>query len=464
MRGRWRNAVSTPQRAAAHVAACLLVLTTLARGQAPDTLPATPLPEQPAAEEPPSAARTAPDTATAANELAGDPESAALLAELSAATSVVDSDQRSLDVYGFADFTFVTQIGKRTIGPPQPTFTVGNVNVYLAGRISERLRSLIEVRFLYLPHGTVPTTQPNGPRIDTASADPADVNRPLRWGGVELERVWVEYQTSQELTLRVGQWLSPYGIWNVDHGSPTFIPTIRPYVIGDGLIPERQTGVEAYGSMFIDATQLGYHLTLSNGRGPIDAYQDLDANKAIGGRVFVSNDSLLGTLSLGVSGYRGTYTDRPEPRIVFDPEEGLIANDSVSVRYREQALAADLKWQWQGWLLQSEIVMSDVVYDNAARPPDQGFTGGPPGFAADQRRIGGYGLLGYRTPWWGIMPYALLSMFDNGVIRDIWAYIGGFNVRSTPNLVLKLEYTKVVFLQDDLPGYQQFLSQVAWSF
>lgn len=458
--------------AAANVAGLVLLLTALARGQTTDPAPAEPSPPgadaappaaPPAAALPPAAP---PPVEAPAPPLQTDEESAALIAELSAAAaSTAASSERSIDLYGFADFTFGAPIGKRTIGPSQTTFAVGNLNVYLASQISQSWRSLIEVRFLYLPHGTVPPSSPNAARTDTSAPDPADVNRPVRWGGVEIERVWVEHFISEALILRIGQWLTPYGIWNVDHGSPTFIPTIRPYVIGDGLIPERQTGIEARGSVFIDATKLGYHLTLSNGRGPIDAYQDMDANKGVGGRLFVQNDSLLGALALGVSGYGGTYTDRPPPLVIFDPVEGLIANDAVSVRYRERALAVDLKWEWEGWLLQSELVLSDLAYADRARPSNPGRTpGGPPGFAADQRRLGAYGLLGYRTPWWSTMPYLLLSQYDGGLVSNVWAYIGGFNLRPEPNIVLKLEYTKVAFDGDDVPGYQQFLSQIAWSF
>jgi hypothetical protein len=266
------------------------------------------------------------------------------------------------------------------------------------------------------------------------------------------------------LTLRFGQWLTPYGIWNVDHGSPTFIPTIRPYVVGEALFPERQTGLEAYGSTYVDATQVGYHVTLSNGRGPMDAYQDLDDNKGFGGRLFVRNESLLGVLTLGVSGYYGNYTDRPAALTRFDPVEGLVPNDEITLRYDELALAADLKWEWRGWLLQSELIGSDIVYDDATRPIDAGLGGQPPGFAADRRRLGAYALLGYRTPWLHTMPYFLFSTYDNGQVSRVTGWIGGLNVRPISQIVLKLEYSKIVFSGDDLPGFQQLTTQVAWSF
>jgi hypothetical protein len=484
-RPRAANANRGARRLAAGVALPVLVAVAQARGQAPDDpgAPAAPAPQnEPAPAQPAPPSELAPVTPAPPSEPApqsepappnepapqSEPDLAALEAELSAAAnSTAVTDSPTLDLYGFTDFTFTTQVGKRSaIGPVAPSFAVGNLNLYLSTQLTQSWRSLVEVRFLYIPHGTVPTAQqfsPSAVRTDTSSPDPADVNRPVRWGGIEIERVWLEYALNGLLTFRVGQWLTPYGIWNVDHGSPTFIPTIRPYVVGEGLIPERQTGVEAYGSVFIDATQLGYHLTLSNGRGPIDAFQDLDKNKGVGARVFVRNDSLLGTITLGASVYRGTYTDRPAVLTAFDPEQGLIPNDIITLRYDEQALAADLKWEWSGWLLQSELITSDIAYDDDTRPPDAGLSGGPPGFAADQRRIGGYGLLGYRTHWWDTMPYFELSGYDNGMV-SVLALIGGLNVRPTPHVVLKLEYSKISFADDQLPGFGSFTSQVAWSF
>ena len=57
----------------------------------------------------------------------------------------------------------------------------------------------------------------NGPGSDTVS-----------WGSIILERAYIQWSKLDWLGVRVGQFLTPYGIWNVDHGTPTLITMFRP--------------------------------------------------------------------------------------------------------------------------------------------------------------------------------------------------------------------------------------------
>jgi hypothetical protein len=402
-------------------------------------------------------------------ELPGtDLDLAALQAELAAPDrSSLDSAGSKLSLYGFADFTYTAQVGKVSpIVSPYPTFAVGNFNLYLSTEFTPTWRSLAEVRFLYIPNGQLQGGDPFDPaavRVDTSSADYADVNRPLRWGGIEIERIWLEHTVNNLLTVRVGQWLTPYGIWNVDHGSPAIIGVFRPYIVGEGMFPERQTGIEGYGSFYVDATQVGYHLTLSNGRGPIDAYQDLDHNKGIGARLFVQNDSLLGTFTLGASGYRGTYSDRPDNPIEFGPD-GLSVSKVLTARYQELALAADLKWEWEGLLLQSEVIAADRAYPDGLRPGSPSIPGVPPSFVPDGRRQGFYALAGYRTPWWNLMPFVVWQMYENPWGVDLGEVQLGLNVRLLPEIVLKAEFIHVWFPTVVTSSIDFVTTQAAWSF
>jgi hypothetical protein len=80
-------------------------------------------------------------------------------------------------------------------------------------------------------------------------------------------------------------------------------------------------------------------------------------------------------------------------------------------------------------------------------------------------------LVGYRTPFFGIMPYVNVEYYDdgpNGIWGKIPAYWFGVNVRPIPSVVLKAQY-----LYADGEGIPAFgdpepfafvTTQAAWSF
>lgn len=436
----------------------------------PSATPPAPV-AAPAATEPAASAPSAADAAAAAEaEAAAAAEAEALAAELlSGGDSLQMEDEPKISIYGFADFTHSQVVKKSVFGGNDPTFYVGNLNLYLASELSDNWRSLVEVRFMYLPNGTVEAGQAfDGPRTNTTVADYTDIGRPIRWGGVSIQRAWLEYSPHPLVTIRAGHWLTPYGIWNVDHGSPVIVGVRRPYVIGEALLPQAQTGLQLYGSTYVDATQFGYHLTLSNGRGPMDEYQDLDGNKAVGGRLFMRTDGLFGRLTLGASGYRGRYTDSTNSFVV-DAVGNMSVVENATNKYDETSFAADLKWELGELLLQSEAIMNQVNYVDGARPTVMAMDMGPPGLTPDNRRVGAYGLLAYRTPWLNIMPFfggEYYYLGNHAFPEKAMAFWGGLNVRPTPRVVLKGQFTHAWWPDSAFKdNANQFLDfQAAWSF
>lgn len=424
-------------------------------------------PSEAAAEAPPSAAASegpgdvseAPEAEVDATDAAADAELQAIEEQMleDSVDSVIES--RGVDLYGFMDFTYVNGFGNETFGPS--SFAIGGFNVYLASDLGDNWHTLSEVRFTYLPHGS--TAIAGGERVDTTAADYTNMDRPVRWGSTILERAWLEYKAHPLLNIRGGHWLTPYGIWNVDHGSPVIIGVREPFIVGNFLFPESQTGLQVHGVYQLPPLELGYHLTLSNGRGPIDTYQDLDENKAIGGRLFARTDSSAGTFALGISGYAGTYTDSTTTASA-DANGRVSFEKTITTRYDEQSLAADFKWDWGGFALQAEAIMNDQVYDDP-RPPDPYILAGA--LQADTRRWGGYAQVGYRFDFGGIMPYAGIEYNEVGsVLRDVIAMWGGINVRPTPRVVLKAQYTDAQFKNAFLKGidFSALEMQAAWSF
>jgi hypothetical protein len=276
---------------------------------------------------------------------------------------------------------------------------------------------------------------------------------------VVIERAYVERTFLSWLTVRAGQFLTPYGIWNVDHGSPVVIPVARPFIIGEALFPSSQTGIEAYGAADVHTFQLGYHLTLSNGRGPLSTFQDLDNNKAIGGRLYLRDDSPFGTVTVGGSFYKGQYTNS---HFDLGPMGPMTAIDA---QYDELSLAADLKWQWNGLLVQSEVIENEVAFTNGGRTASTAL--GAPAFDSDYRRWGAYGLLGYRFDFLGVMPYGTLGYYKEGspaAIPKVWDYVVGLNVRPTPRVVVKAQYTFAHLYLTPALDLKIINIQTAWSF
>jgi len=421
---------------------------------------------------------TAPAGTAAAPDANADAEAEAMALALAGSSSeatsaaVADTEEFKLNIYGFTDFTYSARFSDFAFASPYPAFMVGNVNLYVGAELGKGWRSLTEFRLLYSPHGNQPLNNDlsAGVRQDTTVADPADYGRPLRWGGVEIERAWLEYSAHPLLTIQAGQWLTPYGIWNVDHGSPVIIGARRPFVVGEALFPERQTGVQLYGSYLVGTTEIGYHLGLSNGRGPIDAFADLDKNKAFTARLSVSNESPVGTITLGGTLYRGRYTDRSLSYYISN--EGRLGVEYIaSSRYEELGLGADLRWIWNDLSVQGELITREVAYQREElRPAALALPGQPAGFAPDFRSVGWYVLGAYRLPWYNVMPFFGGESYhpNNGPLGATAAIWGGLNVRPIPRVTLKAQVTHAWGLVDEGTVGDNYFNtidlQAGWSF
>lgn len=379
-----------------------------------------------------------------------------------------------LQISGFADFGYNQLIARRSsvwrnLSQRRASFALGNLNLYLGTAQSTWWRALAEVRFTFLPNGALDIRDDGtGEYLDTTVPDYRRLNRDTRVGSIVLERAALELTASQYLNVRLGKWLTPYGVWNVDHGSPTVIATDQPYAIAEELFPEHQTGVSVDGSVYIRAVTLSYMATLSNGRGPIDDYHDLDANKAIGGRVWLTAPLFGSELTLGTSVYRGAYTAVSQTFGV-DASGDLEADAAIDIAYDELSYAGDLRFTAKGLLLQAEVIGNDVHF--AAGERQAPFFPTANAVVADYRRLGGYVLLGYRTPWLGVMPFVIgqhLNFADRDILPPATGMSWGLNVRPVPELVFKAEYLAGTFIGASSVGIHdpvRFLRfQAAWAF
>jgi len=354
-----------------------------------------------------------------------------------------------LNLYGFADFTFLLQHWlQNPMAPPNArTFQSGSLNIYLAKNLTAKARMLAEVRFTFMPNGTM---NPDGSFIETSAQDLVNFSRITNWGGIVIERAYAEYDLTEHVTIRGGHWLTPYGIWNIDHGSPAIIGTHRPYIIGEQFFPEHQTGLDLFGSHYLDRFKVEAHLTASNGRGATEAQIDQDNKLAFGGSVRVATPW---GLTLGGSYYRGRYTG-------LAPGFGMPAPT-----YREAAYGGDVQFDRGALHIQAELIARDRHFGSGQFSTA---TGG----GTDARDLGAYAIAGYRfDQLWNVMPYFYYENYqpsDHSLFAKVNAGNLGLNFRPAANLVFKLQGTYVEFGDDPalLAGQKLilFAAQTSWVF
>src|SRR5690606_24686037 len=152
--------------------------------------PAEPAPAEPA----PEAAAPDDSAADAAAEMMAEAQAAEIEGQL-APSGDMETDEYDLDIYGFADFTYGYAVKKFALDDPYDTFAVGRLNVYLASQLGDNWNSRAEVWFSHPPHGAYTTGPTTGQqmRTDTTTTDYTDLIRPIQWGGIIIERAWLEY-------------------------------------------------------------------------------------------------------------------------------------------------------------------------------------------------------------------------------------------------------------------------------
>jgi len=297
----------------------------------------------------------------------------ALAEETAASLSDQLEAQRTFAIYGFFDVSFQKwwvpeNVLAGDLLDQEPSFIFGNLNLYFDFKPLQDWRMLAEVRFLLNPVGDtrayeVARLGERYRQVDVTTNDAGSFGESFDYGSIEIERAWLSWGRLEWLQLTVGLLLTPYGIWNIDHGSPTRILATAPPVYVLQLFPERQLGLELHGSTFVHDVRLEYALTLSNGRGDASNLKDPDWNKALGGRV-VAGSTGDWTWQAGLSWYWGDYS---EIKRVFVPPRDIVKE--TTVRYREAAVGADFSLEVGPFGLQTEVLANWRKYDDDHRPP-----------------------------------------------------------------------------------------------
>jgi hypothetical protein len=421
-------------------------------------------PAEPAAPAPPEPAAPAPDVANAAAagtadlerrlaELEAKQAEAETAALLSAPSGDTEIEVEALKIYGFADFGAQrVWISERSFlrdffETNSTSFVVGNLNFYFDAQPIEHWRSLVEVRFTNAPHGEVDNyggLGGNFSRRTTEQFDPhASVINASMWGGsTVIERAWIEWNQLQGLKLRLGNFFTPFGIWNEDHGTPTLISMGMPQFLIQAWIPIRQTGVTAYGSTFAGEWELGYTATFTNGRQELSNFNFGDTF-GYGGRLIARREGGFLNTTFGLSFYTGTDSDSQIDVLGVGPVD---FDSHKNWEYTEYNVGVDAAVDIGATRLRAEWIWRRQVWDEDQREPASPLFA-PGGYATDKWMQGGYIIVAHELPWGGVEPYLYAEVTQQpGVVADGNAGLSfGVNWHINSAITWKTQLSRSIF-------------------
>ena len=196
------------------------------------------------------------------------------------------SADTGLPLHGFAD------VGAGWSNGTDPHklsgFSAGTFDLYLVPQFGDRVRSLIEVAFEYDATGDL-------------SAD--------------VERLQLGYTVHDDLTVWLGRFHTPFGLWNTwyHHGANLQTSISRPRFIEfedhGGIIPAHSVGLWASGKVALGADKVSYDAYVSNGPSirkqalDFNPFTDDNSNKMVGLNVGYHPSGPLYGLSVGVHGF-----------------------------------------------------------------------------------------------------------------------------------------------------------------
>lgn len=228
---------------------------------------------------------------------------------------------------------------------------------------------------------------------------------------VDVERLYVDFAATADVTLRIGRYLTPFGRWNQIHAEPLVWTTTRPLVT-QLAIPDHGSGVAVLGSLAVGDGSLDYTLYADDGADldPVNGEADFEDVVAPG----LSND------------FRHAGGGQLRYHFLDDRAElaaSVAAFDMTAQRGTQVALGVDGLLRWQRFELSGEFAFRD----NGEAGPDDDFGG----FAQAVIRLVGevHGI--------ARAEHYHSALFD----RDAFRATLGLSWRPLPPLNLKLEYS-----------------------
>jgi hypothetical protein len=177
-----------------------------------------------------------------------------------------------------------------------------------------------------------------------------------------IERLYVDWLVSPHLTVRVGKFLTPFGVWNEIRRAPLTWTVERPLVT-EQTFPEHTTG----GGIFYQATLHGWSIDATGYAPAQDELPLRSSDEAgltlVGGRIAAAHEVGAAYLSLGLN---GAGTERRghgglEPVAGADINLNIAGNDLLGefVYARSPERFVDDEW---GLYLQDAVPLRNDLY------------------------------------------------------------------------------------------------------
>lgn len=315
---------------------------------------------------------------------------------LAALTSSVFGETDRLSLYGYYDFE--VEYLDRDSTSDSWTFDQHHLSFVSIYKVDAKFRVFSQIDWEHGP------------------AHSGDINE----GKIYVAAAFADYKHSDGLGVRVGKFLTPFGIYNERHdATPTFLTTQLAHSVygkhelsvgAKGLYYAKFcTGLELLGNINFVSWDVGYRVFVSNGRGENPAESDGNNDKGFGGRLTLVSSGQ--NIKLGAS----YYTDR----------------NGLDLDARQSAVGIDLELDLSNWHLEYESIYARLEH-----------------VAADSSLLGnfrgafGYYIMGARTIADKLTPFVRFEhqwhdvnhMDDSETVLAV-----GINYAVTPKVYLKSE-------------------------
>jgi len=218
-----------------------------------------------------------------------------------------------VDISGYADGEF--NLTNNQAAEARSEFRVHHLSLFFSKQLAEQWRMFSEVEF-----------------EDAPKIEPIDPGNSNRHGELFVEVFTLEYNQNRYANFRLGRFLNPGGIWNVEHYPPFVLTQEKPTMVNQHIFPQTNDGLQFYGSHYQWNVTTDYILYVSNGSGPNTGHGDINSDKSWGADL----------------GFKFPFLSDTEIGFSYDRENKDENDNKVKI------LGADTKLAWKDLKFQGE--------------------------------------------------------------------------------------------------------------